>query len=237
MKRWMSAVLLATVSTLGGHAMAADTLPEFTATYDATWNGMRLGEIEISLSRQTEFCYVYRSDTRPVRLVRMFYGSPSEISRFCLVDGQVRPVHFEFDAGKESYKLDFDWIKKEVRGGDEVRELPEDAQDRFGMQQAVRLWLTQHAPQAPDDQFRFTMVEDDRMREYVLEVTGQQDVKVPHGEYSALLLQRADTDRLNRFWVAPGADYMPVKVESGRDGKVQLTMELKRFERKESSFD
>lgn len=233
MIRSLRVCALAVLSLVGAPVVAADDLPlrGFDARYEATWNGLNLGEIRIRLSRESEFCYLYRMDTRPSRMVRMFYGAPSETSRFCIVEGQVRPVHFRFDGGKDSYALDFDWVKGEVRGVGAPRPLPANAQDRFGMQQAVRLWLLRHGPTPPEEGFSFTMVEDDRMREYHLAVTRREDVSVPHGEYPALLLERQDSDRINRFWVSPATGYMPVMVETGRDGKVQLRMRLKQFER------
>ena len=54
-------------------------------------------------------------------------------------------------------------------------------------------------------------------------------MKVPAGRYDSFLLERVDDRKINRFWVAPEAAYMPVKVETGRDGSIQLSMELQRF--------
>lgn len=231
MNRYLRAGLTLILMSMAAPAPATDpVLPGFDARYQASWNGIHLGEIRIQLSREGAFCYLYRSETRPTRMVRMFYGQPREISRFCIVDGEVRPVSFRYEAGKDSYALEFDWIAGEVRGVGEPRPLPDNAQDRFGMQQAVRLWLLQQSPEPPEDGFRFTMVEDDRMREYHLLVTRQETVSVPHGDHPALLLERQDSDRLNRFWVSAEVGYMPVKVETGRDGKVQLRMQLTAFE-------
>jgi hypothetical protein len=226
--RWVTAAVLGAVAVPG-----AAELPQFTAVYEATWNNMRLGEVEFRLTRaELRNCYVYESSTRPVGLVRMLYGSPREVSRFCVVDGQVRPIAFEYAGRREKFRLEFDWVQGIVRGGAGDRELPKDAQDRFGMQQAVRLWVLEHAPELPDHAFEFTMVDEDRMREYKLRATQRGTVKVPNGEFDAVLLERVDdTNRIVRFWLAPQRDYMPVKVESGRNGKVQMSMELLRFTR------
>lgn len=233
-QRWMQAATLAAAATGPGGAVGAageavQALPTFTAVYTATWNGIRLGEITLELQREGAYCYRYHSTAKPRAMVRMFYGEPEEISHFCLVNGEVRPVRFQFKHGDESFELDFDAVKGEVRGAGQTRELPDNAQDRFGMHQAVRVWVMTQAPEPPEGQFTFTMVEDDRMREYTLEAKGTETVKVPAGRYDSFLIGRIDPDRISRYWVAPDAGYMPVKVESGKDGKVQLTMELQRY--------
>lgn len=234
-QQWIQAATLAaaaggTVGSAGAsEAPAVSELPTFEAVYAATWKGLRLGEIVLELKREGEFCYRYESTAKPRAMVRMFYGEPREVSHFCLVDGAVRPVRFEYHHGDDSFELDFDSIEGEVRGAGQTRELPENAQDRFGMHQAVRAWIMQQAPEPPEGDYVFTMVEDDRMREYTLRVTGEERVKVPAGAYDSFLLERIDESRINRFWVAPDAEYMPVKVETGRDGSIQLRMELQRF--------
>lgn len=236
LQRWMTALAVClaplATATAGGNA-DKPALQPFEAVYSAQWNNIRLGEIHIGLRRDGEFCYVYTSEARPVRLVRAFYGTPAEESYFCLVDGAVRPVRFAFDHGDDSFTLDFDWVNGVVTGdgtAEAERELPENAQDRLGMQQAVRAWVLAKLPDAPEGDYVFNMVEDDRIREYTLRMTGTEQVRTPAGRFDAHKLERVDPDRIARFWVAPEAQAMPVKVETGRDGRVQLSMELKRFE-------
>ena len=246
-QRWVQAATLAAAAvgpagaaggggvSVGAAGDAVDMLPTFKAVYAATWNGIKLGEITLELEREGTYCYRYQSHARPRAMVRMFYGEPAETSHFCLVDGAVKPVRFRFDHGDDSYELDFDTVDSVVRGAGETRELPDNAQDRFGMHQAVRAWIMRQAPEPPAGDFTFSMVEDDRIAEYTLRVTGEESVKVPAGSYDAFLLERIDPRRIGRFWVAPGADYMPVKVENGKDGDVQLTMELLRYTPKDDA--
>lgn len=233
-QRWIQAATLAaaaggTAGTAGASEPPLDALPTFEAVYAATWKGLKLGEIVLELKREGEYCYRYRSTAKPRAMVRMFYGEPQETSHFCLVDGEVRPVRFVYDHGEDSFELDFDSIEGEVRGAGQTRELPDNAQDRFGMHQAVRAWIMSQAPEPPEGDYVFTMVEDDRMAKYTLRVTGEEQVRVPAGRYHSFVLERVDDRKINRFWVAPEADYMPVKVETGRDGSIQLRMELQRF--------
>lgn len=212
-------------------AVQAQPLPEFRAVYDTQWKGLHLGEIVISLHREQGQCYRYESQARPVALVRMFYGKPRELSRFCIVDGKVQPRQFVYEAGEDSFELNFDWGARKVVGGEGERDLPEDAQDRLGLQQAVRLWVMEQAGAQPSPPFRFTLVQEDKMDQYELRLTGTETVEVPDGRFEALRLDRTDRDdRIARFWLAASRDYMPVKVETGKE-EVDLRMSLKSFER------
>ncbi|MDT0496249.1 DUF3108 domain-containing protein [Algiphilus sp. W345] len=209
---------------------SATTLPEFKAVYAAEWKGIKLGEIVIRLTREQAECYRYESEAKPVALVRMFYGKPQEISRFCLVDGAVEPRQFVYEAGKDSFQLDFNWNVHKVFGGEGERDLPEDAQDRLGMHQAVRLWVIQHVDDPPEEPYAFTVVQDHKMDKYQLVLRGKETVEVPNGTFDAVRLERVDRkDRIARFWLAESREYMPVKVETGKDGDVELKMSLREF--------
>lgn len=230
-------LLLLLPAGLPALAWAGQTLPEFRAVYEAEWKGLHLGDIVIQLAREQGDCYRYQSQAKPVAMVRMFYGKPREISRFCVVDGQVQPHQFVYQAGKDSFQLDFNWRAQKVFGGIGERELPGDAQDRLGMHQAVRLWVMEQGSALPEEPFRFTMVQDDKMDRYALSLTGIESVTVPNGEFEALKLERVDRpDRIARFWLAETRDYMPVKVETGKED-VQLRMSLKSFETYESEAE
>ena len=215
-------------------------LGEFSATYAAAWNGMGLGKIEVRLEKTSPNCFEYSSKTKPIGLVKLFYGKPEEVSEFCVRNGEVVPKKFRYEAKKDSFSLDFNWKLNKVFGGIGVgeRDLPADAQDRFGLQQAVRYWLIKRVndrvPVRAGDEYAFSLVDDDRIKNYKLEVTGYETVTVPEGSFDAIRLERTDDpNRIARFWVAAARDYMPVKVETGKDGKVQLSMELTHFVHKQ----
>ena len=53
---------------------------------------------------------------------------------------------------------------------------------------------------------------------------------MPNGTFDAVRLERVDRkDRIARFWLAESREYMPVKVETGKDGDVELKMSLREF--------
>ncbi|MGQ0585605.1 MAG: DUF3108 domain-containing protein [Gammaproteobacteria bacterium] len=226
--RAASAVALLLVSA--GALAAEPKLPELDLKYAVAWRGMGLGSATITLKQQggTD-CYRYESLTDPVGLVRMFYGKPRETSDFCVQGGRVVPKRFEFEdpKGDDSFTLEFEPGK--VRTKKQVREVPANVQDRFGIQQAVRLWVLEHLDSEPGAvTAEYAMVDERRIRTYRFAITGRESVEVPAGKFDAVLVQRVDDKKKTiRFWLAPGRDYMPVKVEQVRQGKTELRLELR----------
>ena len=221
------------MAMLAGPALAAEPkLPELNMKYAVTWRGMGLGSAVITLKPQGGAdCYRYESQSEPAGLVRMFYGKPRETSDFCLRGGKVVPQHFEFNnpkSEKDSYTLAFGGGK--VRGDDKAeRDIPADAQDRFGIQQAVRLWVLEHLKSEPGaETVEFAMVDDHRIRRYRFAITGRETVEVPAGRFETVLVQRVDDKKkTTKFWLAPERDYMPVRVEQVKQGTVELRMVLR----------
>lgn len=212
---------------------AEPKLPELTLTYAAQWRGFGLGDIVITLKREGGAdCYRYESLTKPVGLVRMFYGKPRETSDFCVGDGRIVPRRFAFLNPKDeeaSFSLEFDTDAGKVRDGrGAVRDIPPNAQDRFAIQQAVRLWVLAHLQAEPGETVEFAMVDEHRVKNYRFAITGHEQVEVPAGRFNALLVQRVDNpNRSTKFWLAPERDYMPVMVEQSKNGATELRMTLK----------
>jgi hypothetical protein len=228
------AAVAAAAPDTGTRGQAEPVLPELHLKYDVTWRGMGLGSATITLKARGEAgCYRYESLTEPIGLVRMFYGRPRETSDFCVRGGRVVPRRFEYHQpkGDDSFTLEFDAAAGKVRGGAKgERDLPADAQDRFGIQQAVRLWVLENLQAEPGARSAgFSMVDDRRVRNYRFAITGREAVQVPAGRFDdAVLVQRVDDPKKSvRFWLAPARDYMPVKVEQVKDGKVELRMVLR----------
>ncbi|HUR41851.1 MAG TPA: DUF3108 domain-containing protein [Verrucomicrobiae bacterium] len=227
----LAAALVAVLGIAGGVAAAEPKLPELNLTYAAQWNDIKLGDILVALKAgEGADCYRYESATEPVGMVRMFYGKPREVSEFCVAGGKVVPKRFSYVRGDDSFTLEFDAAKNKVRDGKGAeRDVPANAQDRFGLQQAMRLWVIASQGKSDAGPVEFTLVDDERVRTYKFAITGRETLTLPAGTFDTVKVERIDNPkRISRYWVAPEASWMPVKVESGRNGKIQLRMELRK---------
>jgi hypothetical protein len=202
--------------------------------YDVTWSGIPLGEGVISLKPQADGCFLYESSTDPIALVRWTYGAPRETSQFCLQDGRIVSQQFSYDNDKrekDSFRLDFDWDQQRVRtlraGEMTLRDLPEQAYDRFVIREAVRMWVIRNAAGEAPDQAEFVLVNEDRIRSYKFAVIGPETVSTPAGTFETIRVDRVDSEtRPFHYWFAPSRDYIPVKLEHLKKDKVELRMTL-----------
>ena len=208
-------------------------LPELHLTYSANWNGFGLGDILITLTPDdAPDCYRYESQSDPVGLVRLFYGKPHELSQFCVRHGRVVPRKFAFfHKDDDSFTLEFDMDALKVRDGKgNVRDIPPESQDRFGIHQAVRLWVLSRLKEKDPgaETLKVAQVDDKHIRNYVLAISGRETIEIPAGRFDTIVVQRVDDpNRSTKFWIAPEKDYMPVKVEQLRGGKADLRMVLR----------
>ena len=211
---------------------AAAPLSNLDYSYSASWGGMGVGQVEVSLRPEgAAGCYKYTNTSNPSALVRALYGSPNQTSLFCLKDGHIRSQHFESvlqGDDKQSYKLDFDWNKHTVTDENgQVRTIPDDAVDSFALQQAVRLWIQAHAGDSTPPTAEFTMVDNKNLTHYQFKFSGHQKIDTPAGSFDTLLMERIDNpDKQGRFWLAPDRGYMPVKIETKNGGKPMVSMVL-----------
>ncbi|MBL6751674.1 MAG: DUF3108 domain-containing protein [Nevskia sp.] len=209
-------------------------LPSLDLYYDASWGSMDVGQVQITLRPDgAAGCYRYTNTSHPTALVRLLYGSPDQVSQFCLSGGRIRTRRFESvlpGDDRQSYTLDFDWDKHTVtdnRG--QARAIPDDAIDSFALQQAVRLWVQAHASDKAPPLAEFTMVDNKNLTHYKFRFGGAAPVDTPAGHFDALLMERIDNpDKLGRFWLAPARDYMPVRTETRNGNKPMVTMVLSR---------
>ena len=71
------------------------------------------------------------------------------------------------------------------------------------------------------------MVDDDRVKTYRFAVIGRERIETAAGSFETLRVERVDDPRKSyRYWLAPSRDYVPVKIEHLKDGKVELRMNL-----------
>ncbi len=235
-KKTLAALLAAMIGMTGSvQAAAVDApLPVLNLVYSVNYGGIGAGEADVSLKPDAKAgCYIYETKTRPVGFIKMLFGSPNQVSRFCVEGGVVRSQRFESVLEKDeeqSYVLDFDYAKRQVTDENGVvREIPSEAVDSFALQQAVRLWVAKHATDASPPIAEFTMVDRKNLTHYQLKLAGRETIKTPAGNFDTIRLERIDNpDKIGRFWLAAERDWMPVKIQTKSGNKPTAVLTLKR---------
>lgn len=211
---------------------ASDHLLPRSDRYQVEWTGISLGEGTISLRPDGRGCYDYQSSTQPIALVRWMYGAPREQSRFCLDGERIVPQSFAYDIDKrpkDAFRLDFDPVKSTVKvlrqGVVTVRDVPENAYDRFTIREAIRLWAIRYAAGEAEDKLTLQLVNHDKTKPYRFGIKGHEMVDTPAGRVETLRVDRLDNPkRPAYYWLAPSLDYVPVKIEQYKNGDLELRM-------------
>jgi hypothetical protein len=225
-------LLTTAISQAAEPVRAVEHLKARSDRYEVEWTGIALGEGVISLRPDGHGCYDYQSVTQPIALVRWMYGAPREESRFCLDGERIVPQSFAYSIDKrpkDAFRLDFDPAKSAVkvlrRGVITVRDVPEDAYDRFSIREAIRLWAIRYAAGEAADELTLQLVNHDKTKPYRFGIKGRETVDTPAGPVETLRVDRLDNPkRPAHYWLAPSLDYVPVKIEQYKDGDLELRM-------------
>jgi Protein of unknown function (DUF3108) len=240
--RRLGAMLTSTVATalLASTAHAAGAVPKpFSATYAVSYRGIGAGTITFSFSRDPATGrYIYETHPNPGTLARLFVSKAAvERSVMEIDDVGTRPIDWQLDDGKSSKEddgeLHFDWPRNTVTGvveGQPVNLTAEPGtQDRSSIQIAVTTALLRGAEPGT-----IALIDDNRIKRYVYTRKEQATVDTALGKVDTVIYEstrEGGSSRTSRFWMAPSLEYLPVRAEQVRKGKVETVMILQKVDR------
>ncbi len=230
----MKRLILGMCLLAGTHTALAGRLDPFTADFHLYRGDSTLGTAQVSLQKLEDGCYVHSYVAKPSWLFRWATGKISERSEFCQVGEHLQPRSFRYHrsgvgAGDENFSLSFDPDARTVTDhAGTTREWPDGGVDRLMVQlEALRLVDGMRFP-VQERLLQVTVIDDDRIKEYTLAVTGEETISVPAGEFRTIRVERInDPKKTTRFWVAPELGYRLVKVEQQRRDDPVLGFALK----------
>jgi hypothetical protein len=218
---------------------AAPVAPQpFVAHYAATYRGMEAGTVTFSLQHDgTTGRYIYESTAEPSFLARFIVSRDvRERSEMLIDEHGVRPLEWRFEDGRSSDAKDgalsFAWESGRVSGTIERQKIDfptqERMQDRLSIQIHVATQLLRGAEPGT-----VPMIDDNRVKEYVYARKGTATLDTPLGKIDTVIYEstRPGSSRVARFWLAPSLEYLPVRAEQVRKGKVETVMQIRSLER------
>jgi hypothetical protein len=231
------AVIAALASALPTHAQES-VLPAFRATYAAQFRGMDGGNLTFTFQPGSQpGQFVYQTTADPSFLASLVVSRAATERSELAIDAQgVRPLEWEFDDGKSSDKADgvlkFDWTAQRVTGRIERESIDfatePGLQDRLSIQIAVMVALLRG-----EEPSTFPMIDDNRIKRYTYRKIGDAALDTPLGKIDTVIYEstREGSSRVARFWMAPSYDFLAVRAEQERKGKVETVMTIKALER------
>ena len=231
---------LATALLLASTAHADAAVPQpFSATYAVSYRGIGAGTITFTFSHDPATGrYTYETHPNPGALARLFVSSSAVERSVMEIDATgTRPIDWQLDDGKSSKsgdgELHFDWSRNAVTGtveGEPVDLTTEPGtQDRSSIAIAVTTALMRGVEPGT-----IPLIDDNRIKRYVYTKKEQATVDSALGRLDTVIYEstrEGGSSRTSRFWMAPSLEFLPVRAEQIRKGKVETVMVLQKLER------
>ncbi len=225
--------ILTAMMIVGGTAGAAPSdqagIAPFAAHYVAAWKSISVGTSDLQLKRDSagdRYIYTWRTSARGI--FRILYSHDVvQTSWFSVNGAEVRPQKYDAEDGSSSVNVDFDWMEHRARGETEGKpldlQLADGTQDVMSIQIQVMLDLMKGA--LPDS---FRIFDKDEIKEFLYTNEGPARIRTELGELDTIVVasRRAGNNRILRMWFAPALNYVPVKAERTRDGKLEFAMRI-----------
>ena len=225
---WLASLLSAVLA----HADAPELQP-YKATYAVSYRGIEAGTITMQLTRDASLNrYTFETRANPSALARLVVGRDAvERTTVEVTPDGIRPLLWHLEDGKNGKDgdgdLKFDWTNNKVTGEYEGKpvNLPTQPglQDRLSIQLAVSAALVQGREPSS-----VIMLNGDRTREYTYKrgATSQLDTKLGKQETIIYESTRPGSNRVSKVWHSPSMQYLALRAEQIRKGKVETVMEL-----------
>jgi len=190
-----------------------------SARYAVHANGMKIGEMTRTLTAIAPGRYALASEVRTTGLIALFRDDRlHERSEWVQDEDGYRPMEYyaRYTDGRKTKveRITFDWERHRVISvdGDETTVFPlsNGLLDKLMYQVVIRDDLA-----AGKRDLRYHIVDGDKIKEYVFEVLGEEDVVTPMGRVRAVKIRREDTV----VWCAAVWDYLPVKLEQREEDR------------------
>jgi Protein of unknown function (DUF3108) len=215
-------------------ALATPAVPQpFVATYEVSFRGMGAGTLLMEWRRDGESNrYIFETRAKPSTLAKLVISdSAFERATLELTPDGLRPLSWEADGGrsgdKGDGKLAFDWNTHTVTGTDEGKPvklaLEPGIQDRLSIQIGVMMALINGKEPGT-----IAMINGDSVRHYTYTRGKSETVQSKMGPLETTVYEstRPNSTRLSRVWHVPSLEYLPVRAEQIRKGKVETVMTL-----------
>lgn len=240
MRKWFSvltAMLAMTLLNASAHAEAALPRP-FSATYTVSYRGIGAGTVTFDFAHDAATGrYIYETHASPTALARLFVSRAAmERSVMEIDEAGTRPIDWQLDDGKsgkaDDGELHFDWSRKRVTGVIEGENVELDTepgtQDRSSISIAVTTALLRGVEPGT-----IPLIDDNRIKRYTYTKKETATVDSAVGKLETVIYEstREGSNRTARFWMAPSLEFLPVRAEQIRKGKVETVMILQKVER------
>lgn len=210
----------------------------FVAIYTVSYRGIEGGTLRMELRRDaSNGHYIFETRANPNVLARFFISRDAvERTELEVTADGIRPLLWETEDGKSGNKgdgrLQFNWAEQTVTGTYEGKPvnlpLKPGMEDRLSIQIVAMTALLRGKEPGTIE-----MVNGDSVREYTYTRGKTESLETKLGKFDTIVYEstRPNSNRVSRVWHAAALEYLPVRAEQVRKGKVETVMVLTALER------
>lgn len=217
-------------------ALASGTPPTaappqpFTATYKVLRKGSPLGVSTLTLNKQTDGTWVYRSSLKAEHgLAALLGGHLDESSHFRLHDGRIESLGYDYDLhaslASKQRRVRVDW-----RAGTVSVHTGDDGDFSYkpkpGLVERHLLVLALgRAVAEGKTEIALPVAVKDRVQIQTFVVRGRENITVPAGQFDAIHIARTHDDKGYSVWFAPKRfGNVPVKLHQQAGGDITMLL-------------
>lgn len=221
----ITALLLASPAFAQPDAHDTPPITTYTARFEVTVAGIKMGEIKRSLKQHADGLYEQSSLIYTTGLLSVFRSDRfEEHSLWHWKDDNLVPQRYTYSytggsKGDVYEQLDFDWQKLSVKslrdGKTTVLAIEPGVVDKLSYQVALVRDL-----RAGKKQFLYKVADRGDIRNIRYEVAGEELVDTPWGKKKTIKVKRKTLtkERVTILWFAPDLDYMVVQLIQNDNG-------------------
>ncbi len=223
-------VLLALM--FSSHRAQAEANP-YVAVYELSIGVLKLGVMRRTLDIKKDGTYIFESAMETSGLAALLHPDRvRETSRGRIVDGRFAPDHYLYDNSrkKRRYELIFDYVNGVVKRGDTGADWTAPLDAAVLDKLVYQVQLMQDLP-TKSPALNYRIADKDKLKTYLIESRGSEEISTPHGRYATLRLERTTDDARRRttVWCAEALGWLPVRVDyQDKDGTV-TTAKLREY--------
>ena len=243
--RILTHLFMALSLLLSGSGYAVKLPDNFLAEYRLEKYNTTVAEMSLQLSRHDQL-YVYKSITQPYGLASFFSNDQAQETSSLLQDTDRHKLylrHYEFqrkDKPGKNQRIDLDWSQQDIASisgnyGNKQFKLQHQGMvwDRLSVQLALIDDIRRSIDIPSGHVFSYQVIEKNQISAFNFSYEGKQSIDLGKYHYNTIKLKREhdSSDRVTIFWLAKELDFVPVKVEQFKKGKLHMNMELANFTR------
>ncbi|WP_415901426.1 DUF3108 domain-containing protein [Neptuniibacter sp. QD29_5] len=216
--------------------LVADTtnpFTPFTASYEIDWDGSisLSGSTTRKLQKSESGEWFFESKASAM------FASVYESSKFTLDNANLKPLNYTYKRSvlgkKRKAEVHFDWqsqlVTNKVENKPWQMPIKEGVQDKISYQ-----LLLQQAVAKGDKEFKYSVADGGKLKEYNFIVDGKESIKAPIGEYEAIRVKRVRKEgsaRQTYIWFAPELNHQIIKLHQIEKKNKAYTLLLKELKK------